>query len=408
MPVTAPSVLSPGRATITPAVRAWRAAIFAVFALNGLAAGTWMARMPSVRDQLGVSLPQVGVLIFGGSVGAIVGLLVSGHVVHWLGGRRTILLFLAGSGVALAVFGLGAELRGFAVAVAGFGLLGFASGICDVAMNVEGAGVERAVGRNIMPWFHAAWSGGTVLGAGLGSLAATAAVAPALHLGVVAVLVVAGARAVVRWIPSADTAAEDDDAPGKPGFRERMAIWREPRTLLIGLIVLGMAFTEGSANDWLSFAMIDGRGLDNGQGALVFGIFTAAMTVGRIFGVPLLDRFGRVAMLRIAAIAAIVGLATVILVPVIPLAIAGVVLWGIGASLGFPVGMSAAADDPARAAARVSAVATIAYCAFLVGPPLIGVVSDWIGILNALWIVLALIIVATLAIPAARPARPSS
>ncbi len=97
-----------------------------------------------------------------------------------------------------------------------------------------------------------------------------------------------------------------------------------------------------------------------------------------------------------------VGLAIVILVPIIPLAVAGVVLWGLGASLGFPVGMSAAADDPRTAAASVSAVATVGYAAFLIGPPLIGFVGDHIGVLNALWIVLGLIIVATLAIPAAR------
>jgi cyanate permease len=95
----------------------------------------------------------------------------------------------------------------------------------------------------------------------------------------------------------------------------------------------------------------------------------------------------------------------VILVPVIPIAIAGVILWGLGASLGFPVGMSAAADDPRTAAASVSAVATIGYGAFLIGPPLIGFVGHQVGVLTALWIVLGLIVVATLAVPAAREPR---
>jgi cyanate permease len=112
-----------------------------------------------------------------------------------------------------------------------------------------------------------------------------------------------------------------------------------------------------------------------------------------------------VPVLRGAALAAAVGIAIVILVPIIPIAMAGVVLWGLGASLGFPVGMSAAADDPKTAAASVSAVATIGYAAFLIGPPLIGFVGDHIGVLNALWIVLGLIIVATLAVPAAREPR---
>src|SRR5690606_37172869 len=132
---------------------------------------------------------------------------------------------------------------------------------------------------------------------------------------------------------------------------------------------------------------------------------TASMMVGRIAGGPLIDRFGRVPVLWATGASAALGLALVIFVPIIPVAVAGIVLWRLGASLGFPVAMSAAADDPVRAAARVSAVATVGYCAFLVGPPLIGVVGEHIGILNALIIVFVLIVLATFAAPAARPPR---
>ncbi|CAN5511465.1 MFS transporter [soil metagenome] len=394
------STTAPTRPTHAPT---WRNAIFVVFALNGFGAAAWISRIPSVRDHLHISVTGVGVLILGVSVGAIVGMVLSSHVVHWLGGRRTILFFLAGCGVSLMIIGLGATvLSSFAVAFLGYALYGLTSGICDVAMNVSGAGAERANGRNIMPWFHAMWSFGTVVGAGLGSLAAFSGLDPAIHLGIVGVLQIVVAITVVRWIPPGDTLADEAGGGSEPTFRERMSIWVNPRTLLIGLLVLGMAFTEGSANDWLAIGFIDDRGFDNGQGALVFGVFTVAMTVGRLAGVPLLDRFGRIKVLRTASLAAAAGIAVVILVPIIPIAIAGVVLWGLGASLGFPVGMSAAADNPRTAAASVSAVATIGYAAFLIGPPLIGFVGDHIGVLNALWIVLGLIVVATLCIPAAR------
>lgn len=388
---------------------AWRNAIFAVFTLNGFGAAAWISRLPSIRDHLDVSVADVGVLIFGVSVGAIIGMILSSHVVHWIGERRVILIFLGLCGASLIIVGVGATvLDSFAIAILGFGVFGLATGICDVGMNVSGAGAERAVGRNIMPWFHASWSIGTVTGAGVGAVAAFAGVPVWVHLGVIGVLQIVGAFVVVRWIP-ATANFDEDGADVTISFRERMAIWLNPRTLLIGLLVLGMAFTEGSANDWIAIGFIDDRGFDNGQGALVFGVFTVAMTVGRIAGVPLLDRFGRVAVLRGAALAAAIGLAIVILVPVIPIAIAGVVLWGLGASLGFPVGMSAAADDPRTAAASVSAVATIGYAAFLIGPPLIGFVGEQVGVLNALWIVLGLIVIATLVIPAARePQQPAA
>lgn len=391
-------------ASVRPAyAAAWRNAVFVVFTLNGFGAAAWISRVPSIRDHLQISVTEVGLLILGVSVGAIVGMVLSSHLVHWLGERRVILLFLAGCGVSLLVVGTGVTvLSSFGVAIIGFALYGFTSGICDVGMNVSGAGAERALGRNIMPWFHASWSFGTVAGSALGAAAAFAGVDVALHLGIIGVVQIVGAVLVIRWIPTDAALAEEHGEADTVGFRERMAIWLDPRTLLIGLLVLGMAFTEGSANDWIAIGFIDDRGFDNGQGALMFGVFTVAMTVGRIAGVPLLDRFGRVPVLRGAALAAAVGLAVVILVPVVPIAVAGVVLWGLGASLGFPVGMSAAADDPRTAAASVSAVATVGYAAFLIGPPLIGFVGDHIGVLNALWIVLGLIIIATLAIPAAR------
>jgi MFS family permease len=382
---------------------AWRNAVFLSFALNGFGISAWVARIPSVRDHLHITVAQVGILILGVSVGSVIGLLLASHLVHWLGGRASIRLSLIVAGFALAAVGFGTTvLSSFGVVLAALVLYGFCSSICDVAMNVEGAAVERTTGRTMMPLFHASWSLGTVAGAGLGSAAAFAGIDPVWHLGAIGLVLAVATPVVVRFIPDTEQLDQDGSPAAPLTFRGRMAIWLEPRTLLIGLIVLGMAFTEGSANDWLALAMVDDRGVDNGQGALLFGVFTVSMTIGRIVGGPLIDRVGRVVALRASGAAAAVGLGVVILVPSVPVAVAGIVLWGIGASLGFPMGMSAAGDDPTRAAARVSAVATIGYLAFLVGPPLIGFVGDRIGLLNALWIVMALILLAVFAAPAAR------
>jgi MFS family permease len=386
-----------------PRSHAWRNAVFVTFALNGFGMSAWVSRIPSVRDHLHITVAQVGILVFGLSVGSVLGLILASHVVHWLGGRSSLRVSLIIAGIALTGVGFGTTvLSSFGVVFGALMLYGFCSSICDVAMNVEGTGVERTTGRTMMPLFHASWSLGTVIGAGLGSAAAFAGIDPVWHLGAVGLLLIVATPIVVRFIPNAEQLDQNGAPAAELTFRQRMAIWLEPRTLLIGLIVLGMAFTEGSANDWLALAMVDDRGLDNGQGALLFSVFTVAMTIGRIVGGPLIDRVGRVVALRASGAAAALGLAVVILVPSVPVAVAGIVLWGIGASLGFPMGMSAAGDDPSRAAARVSAVATIGYLAFLVGPPLIGFVGDRIGLLNALWIVMALILLAVLAAPAAR------
>lgn len=378
--------------------------VFVIFGLNGIAVATWISRLPAIRDILGISVAEVGFLLFGLSAGAVSGLLAAAMVVHRLGARRTMVLTFVIGSLGLGLLAVSASLLvSFPLAIVAMVIFGVAWSICDVAMNVEGTQVEREMRRTLMPWYHASWSLGTVAGAGIGAVVAHLGIGPALHLAGVVIAVLITAALIPRLLPrelEADAAEGDEGAKG--GFRAQVAAWREPRVLLIGVLVLGMAFAEGSANDWLALAMTDDRGFDDAQGALMFGVFAVAMTVGRIAGVPLLDRFGRVPVLRVAVAASAVGLAVVILVPFTPVMVAGIVVWGLGAALGFPVGMSAAGDDPVGAAARVSAVATIAYCAFLVGPPILGLVGEQIGILNSLWIVFALIVIAGFAVPAAR------
>ena len=383
-------------------LRRWRDAVFTIFGLSGFVFATWASRVPAVRDLLGSSTQTMGLLIVGISVGSIAGLLASSHIIARLGATRTILWVYSVVGVAMVLLGV------VVVVAPAFGpifvvLLGLgAASVVDVAMNLSGAANERAVGRTLMPLFHAAFSLGTVLGAALGSVLELAGVPVAVHFIGVGLLALAVNAVLVRFLQPAEEPVDASAEQAHSTWRDRLSVWRDPRVLLIGLIVLGMAFAEGSANDWLSLAMVDGHGLDNAGGAAVLGTFLAAMTLGRIGGVVVLDRFGRVPVLRAAAALAVVGLLLVILVPVDWIAVVGCVLWGVGASLGFPVGMSAAADDPRTATATVSAVATIGYCAFLVGPPLIGFLGERFGILNGLLAVLVLIAIGGLASSAAR------
>jgi MFS family permease len=134
--------------------------------------------------------------------------------------------------------------------------------------------------------------------------------------------------------------------PERVPVRGQFAAWTKPRTLLIGLFVLCMAFSEGTGNDWLSLSVIDGYHIAAFLGDLVFAVFLTAMTAGRWFGPRLIDRYGRVVALRASAATALAGLLLVDFGVVLPVAAVGAVLMGLGTALGFPVGMSAAADDP--------------------------------------------------------------
>jgi MFS family permease len=395
--------------TVAPSrtqVVAWRNALFVTFLLAGLAISSWLARLPAARDSLHLSPAQLGGLIFAVAAGSIVGLLASSHVVARFGTVATITGGMLAVGVGVVTAGIGATSGNFIVTFIGLLIFGANSGAVDVAMNVSGAANERALGRSIMPVFHAFFSFGTMLGAGLGALAEFIHVPVAIHLGIIAVIAVVTILIARRFILPADATeangevVADDDRSRT--WRGRLGIWRDPRTILIGLLVLSAAFSEGTANDWLAIASVDGHGVSNATGALIFGIFVTAMTAGRLGGIFVLDRFGRVAVLRASFTLVALGLLLFIFVPNAVIAIAGAVLWGFGAALGFPVGMSAAADDPKTAAARVSAVATIGYFAFLVGPPAIGLLGQSIGVIHGLLVTLVLAAIGAIVSGAAR------
>jgi predicted MFS family arabinose efflux permease len=283
--------------------------------------------------------------------------------------------------------------------MAGLFVMGLALGNQEVALNVEGAAVEQRVGRSLMPRFHAGFSVGTVAGAALGAAVVAAGVPVGAHMLAVAVGVGVFVPVVVRGFIT-------HPQPREKRERHARRAWTEPRTIAVGLFVLAMGFTEGTGNDWLAVAMVDGYGASQATGAWALAVFVAAMTAGRIGGGGLIDRWGRVAVLRASCGLAAAGLALVVLGPSTAAAFAGAALWGLGTALGFPVGMSAAGDDPARAAARVSVVASVGYTAFLAGPPLIGVLGDEVGVLQALTVAGAMLVLAFLLAGATRPLSP--
>ncbi len=374
-----------------------RTAVLATFFLNGFAFATWASRIPSVRQALELDPGRLGLLLLAIAVGAVVALPTTGGFVHRYGARRVVVVGAVVEGTGLLTVAVGAGvLATIPLTTVGLLLVGLGNGAWDVAMNVEGAEVERLLGRSVMPQFHAAFSLGTVAGAAVGAGVTFADLGIAGHLSVVAVLVaLLGALSVRRFL----TVTPADEEPAPP---HALRAWTEPRTLVIGVMVLAMALTEGVANDWLGVAMVDGYGAPPWLGAAAFALFVAAMTGGRLIGTVLLDSFGRLAVLWASMAVAAAGVLLVVLGQVPVLVTIGIVLWGLGASLGFPVGMSAAADDPEKAPARVSVVATIGYLAFLGGPPLLGFLGSHLGVLHALLVVSVVLLPSTLAVPAAR------
>ncbi|GAA0506017.1 MFS transporter [Paractinoplanes deccanensis] len=365
-----------------------RLALFALFFLPGLGISSWVTRTPDIRDQLGASTAEMGLVLFGLSAGSMVGILCSGALVRRFGTRPVVTAGILTAVLSAPVVGVGAAVSLSGLVAAGLSLFGLGMGGAEVAMNVEGADIERLIGRPVLPTMHGFFSFGTVVGATIGMILTAVRFSAAWHLLIIGVLSVPVALLAVRHLPPglgrAEKARVDGGAP----------VWRDPRLLIIGVIVLAMALAEGSANDWLPLLMVDGHGFAPALGSGVYLAFSAAMTIGRFTGDRFLDRFGRAPVLAASAVVGGAGVALVVAVDNQIVAGAAVVLWGLGAALGFPVALSAAGDSGDNPAARVSLVATVGYVAFLVGPPALGFLGDHFGLRHAMIAVLGLLAVA--------------
>jgi fucose permease len=380
-----------------------RNAVALVFALNGFCFANLVSRVPDLRESLDLSNGALGALLLSIAIGSMVGMPASGHLIERWGAGAVVRLAAVVDLLGLIVVGTLATAGSAPGAAVGLFAYGFGAGVWDVAMNVDGAAVERELGRSIMPRFHACWSVGAFTGAAVGAVAAGLGVPLAMHYAAVPALAVwAAVLASRRLLPAGH--AEDEPQTASVG-----SAWLEPRTLAIGFMVLAFTLAEGAANDWLALSLVDGYGARHWVGVLGFALFVAAMTLGRLGGPVVLDRFGRAPVLVASAAAATTGVLVVVWSGVVALAVVGIVLWGLGAALGFPVGMSAAGDDPARAARRVSVVSTLGYGAFLAGPPLLGVVGDHVGTLRSLLVIAGAMAPATLLVLSVRrPGRVAS
>lgn len=371
--------------------RTW--ALFMFFFLPGLLMASWATRTPAIRDILSVSTAEMGAVLFGLSIGSMSGILCSAWLVKRFGTRkviRTTMTCAVGGMVILSVALWCASPLIFALGLAVFGA---SFGAAEVAINVEGAAVERELNKTVLPMMHGFYSFGTLAGAGVGMALTALSVPPNIHIILAAAVAIAPIFIAIRALPDGTGKNASEDAH----LQEKgLPFYRDIQLLLIGVVVLAMAFAEGSANDWLPLLMVDGHGFSPTSGSLIYAGFTLGMTVGRFTGGWFIDRYSRVTVVRASALMGALGIGLIIFVDSDWVAGVSVILWGLGASLGFPLTISAASDTGPDAPTRVSVVATTGYLAFLVGPPLLGYLGEHYGLRSAMMVVLALVILAAL------------
>jgi fucose permease len=326
----------------------------------------------------------------------------SGSWCRRLGSRAVVAGTTLGSAVGLVVLAV-------VPSMAALGVVLFVWGSCygswDVAMNVHGSAVEQRAGREWMPRYHACWSIGGIAGAGCGALAAQAGLSPLPHFAAVAVACVALVAVGLRsFVEDRDPAAAAE-APRRPGRGKRGRVLTT-RLLLVGAVTVCATTIEGAAADWLALLLADERGASDSLAAAGYAVFAVAMAAGRFSGTAVAERLGRDGAVRAGGLVSFAGVLLTVLGPGLASAYLGAALWALGVCLVFPAAVSAGGEAPDRPADAIAAVTTIGYGGFLLGPPLIGVLAERVGLDRALLVLLVLAAGIAVLAPAVGARRP--
>jgi predicted MFS family arabinose efflux permease len=376
-----------------------RLGVALTFLVTGIVFGTWSARLPAIKQALGLGDGGLGVAFMGLNAGAVVGLQLGGALVPRTGSRAALRVALPGYAAALAGPALAGNLATLTVALF---TLAAVNSVVDVAMNTHGVLVERGYGRPVMSSFHAMYSLGGTGGAVLGAAAAAGGLGRTPHFLAVAAACVAVAVLASRLLlPSRSDAA----ATRRPaGLVAALAGGWSARVVALGALGFCLLLAEGSAYDWAAVYLRDGVGATAGLAAAGVATFSAAMTAGRLAGDRVAAWLGPVTAFRAGALLAGAGFGAALLVGTPAAGLGGLGLFGAGLSLTFPLAISAAGRGNGAAAVAVARISTLGYLGAFVGPGLIGAIAGPLGLPAALGVPAVLVAGAALAARAVAPA----
>ncbi|MFC8917935.1 MFS transporter [Streptomyces sp. NPDC057116] len=355
-----------------------RTALTLFFALDGFLFAGWVVRIPAIKQQTGASASDLGLALLGVSAGAVVTMTLTGRLCRRFGSHpvtvaSAVLLSLS---IALPPLTYSALALGLVLLV-----FGTAYGGINVAMNSAAVDLVAALRRPVMPSFHAAFSLGGMLGAGLGGLVA-GGLSPTAHLlglTVAGLVLTAVAGPVLLRHPSPtvpETVPADERAPGRPDGRSRRLV------TVFGVIALCTAYGEGALADWGALHLEQDLHAHPGVAAAGYSLFALAMTAGRLSGTTMLERLGQTRTLVAGGATAATGMLLGALAPTVWLALLGFAVTGLGLANIFPVAVARA--GAVAGPGGVAAASTLGYGGMLLGPPAIGFLADWFSLPVAL------------------------
>ena len=374
-------------------LRRARVALLVYFGMFGLADGVWLARLPAVKEHLGLSDARLGVALLAAPVGLVVVAAFADRLIDRFGSARP----TAAGAVAISLLPIAFGLAGSMAALMAVLLVyGMSGGLTDVAINSQAVRVERGYRRPIINSFHACFSFGGLLGALLGGLFAWAGIGAAptfAAAGVpMAVVAVLARRRLLHGPEASDPAAVPvtDRDPAGEGAGQGSAASRHGvalRIAALGLLALCSLLGEGAAGSWSAVYLRDNLGTSAAFAALGYAAFSVTMAVGRLTGDRLAARFGPGRLVSGCGVVAGLGLAAALISRSPALGLVGFALFGAGLSSTFPQLLSTAGNiQTSRSGTGIARVAGAGYLGLLVGPVLIGSFAGLLGLRLALGI----------------------
>lgn len=376
----------PGAPIASPSLSRLRTALTVFFALDGFLFAGWVVRIPAIKEQTGSSASDLGLALLGVSAGAVVTMTLTGRLCRRYGSHPVTVASGALMSLSIALPPLTHSPLALGLVLLVFGA---AYGGVNVAMNSAAVDLVAAMRRPVMPSFHAAFSLGGMIGAGLGGLVA-GGLSPTAHLialTAIGLLVTAAAGPVLLRHPAPVTehtakGPGNDPAPRRLKGRTRRIV------VVFGVIALCTAYGEGAMADWGALHLEQDLHAHAGIAAAGYSLFALTMTAGRLSGTALLERLGQTRTLVAGGTTAAAGMLLGALAPTVWLALIGFAVTGLGLANIFPVAVARA--GALAGPGGVAAASTLGYGGMLLGPPAIGFLADWFSLPVALTTVAAL------------------
>jgi MFS family permease len=371
----------PRSSTLTP----HRIAISSVFGINGFLFAQFIARIPTLKAQLALEHAALGFSFLGMTVGSLLFMPMMGLLIGKVGSRAVVQIAAVCFCLAIILPTLVQSALGLFLVLV---VLGASNGSLDVAMNAQANSLEGRWGKPIMNSFHAMWSLGSLLGIAVGSVFARYETPLLLHWGSIALVSLLGmGLSFLGLLKNTGESPESPEASSKikTKFKAPTMLW------IIGTIAVAGLLSEGAMADWSAVYLKEDLKANAGIAALGFGAVQLSMFAMRLAGDQLSARWGASRLIGLSGLFIAGGMALTLWLEPPLLALGGFVVVGIGLATLFPLALSFAGKIPGLpAASGIAWVSSLGYTGFLAGPPIIGLLAQWMGLRGALGLVVVM------------------